>query len=188
MLVSGDTAARHRAPTRAPLSFRQLTNSGQRHEPGNGTFGWGWGILVSGWTVPGYTELKTLGAGGFGAVVLARHDATGTPVAIKFLRPGLLADPEFAELFRAEAVLLGAVDSPYVVRLYEYVESPDGAAIVMELVDGVSLQEIVARHGKTTPEAALLVLYGSLRRTSAAWCIATSSRRTCWSIPMAPAS
>src|SRR3984957_7474418 len=106
--------------------------------------------------------MKTLGTGGFGAVVLARHDATGTPVAIKFLRPHLLADPEFAELFRAEAVLLSAVDSPYVVRLYEYVEAPAGAAIVMELVDGVSLHEIVARHGKTTPEAALLVLYGSL--------------------------
>jgi eukaryotic-like serine/threonine-protein kinase len=123
---------------------------------------------VSGWTVPDYTELKTLGAGGFGAVVMARHDATGTPVAIKFLRPALLADPEFAELFRDEAVLLGAVDSPYVVRLYEYVESPDGAAIVMELVDGVSLHEVVARHGKTTPEAALLVLYGSLLGLAAA--------------------
>ena len=72
---------------------------------------------MSGWTVPDYTELKTLGAGGFGAVVMARHDASGTPVAIKFLRPALLADPEFAELFRDEAVLLGAVDSPYVVRL-----------------------------------------------------------------------
>jgi len=36
--------------------------------------------------VPGYTELKTLGAGGFGRVVLARHDTTGTMVAIKYLR------------------------------------------------------------------------------------------------------
>ena len=123
---------------------------------------------MSGWTVPGYTELKVLGVGGFGAVVMARHDVTGTPVAIKFLRPALLGDPEFAELFRDEAVLLGAVDSPYVVRLYEYVESPDGAAIVMELVDGVSLSEIVTRHGKTTPEAALLVLYGSLLGLAAA--------------------
>ena len=39
------------------------------------------------WQVPGYTELKALGSGGFGAVVLARQDATGTPVAIKYLRP-----------------------------------------------------------------------------------------------------
>jgi hypothetical protein len=123
---------------------------------------------MSGWTVPGYTEMKTLGAGGFGAVVLARHDATGTPVAIKFLRPDLLADQGFAAMFRAEAVTLGVVDSPYVVRLYEYVEAPAGAAIVMELVDGVSLHEIVTRHGKTTPEAALVVLYGSLLGLAAA--------------------
>ena len=118
--------------------------------------------------VPGYTEMKALGAGGFGAVVLARHDATGTPVAIKFLRPDLLADQGFAAMFRAEAVTLGALDSPYVVRLYEYVEGPAGAAIVMELVDGVSLHEIVTRQGKTTPEAALLVLYGSLLGLAAA--------------------
>jgi len=100
--------------------------------------------------------------------VLARHDATGTPVAIKFLRQHLLADPGFATLFRAEAVTLSAVDSPYVVRLYEYLESPAGAAIVMELVDGVSLQEMVTRQGKTTPEAALVVLYGSLLGLAAA--------------------
>ena len=47
------------------------------------------------WTVPGYTALKGLGSGGFGDVVLARHDASGTLVAIKYLRPDLLADPEF---------------------------------------------------------------------------------------------
>jgi len=123
---------------------------------------------MSGWTVPGYTEMKTLGVGGFGAVVLARHDATGTPVAIKFLRQDLLADPGFNDLFRAEAVLLSAVDSPYVVRLYEYVEAPAGAAIVMELIDGVSLHEMVTRQGKTTPEAALVALYGSLLGLAAA--------------------
>jgi len=36
--------------------------------------------------VPGDTEVKTLGSGGFGDVVLARHDASGTQVAIKYLR------------------------------------------------------------------------------------------------------
>src|SRR5580700_11715518 len=54
------------------------------------------------WEVPGYTTLKVLGSGGFGEVVLARHDASGTLVAIKYLHQELLADPEFAELFRAE--------------------------------------------------------------------------------------
>ena len=120
------------------------------------------------WKVPGYTELTMLGSGGFGDVVLARHDASGTSVAIKYLRRTLLEDPEFAEMFRAEARVLASLDDPNVVRLYEYVEAPAGAAIVMELVDGVSLREILSRQGKTSAEAALVVLQGSLLGLAAA--------------------
>ena len=118
--------------------------------------------------LPGYTEVKVLGSGGFGEVVLARHDASCSRVAIKYLRGELVADPEFAALFRAEAAVLASLDDPNVVRLYEYVESPAGAAIVMELIDGVCLREILARHGKTSAEAALVVLQGSLLGLAAA--------------------
>ncbi|HEY2285380.1 MAG TPA: serine/threonine-protein kinase [Streptosporangiaceae bacterium] len=114
------------------------------------------------WNVPGYTELKALGAGGFGDVMLAQHEDTGVLVAIKYLRPDLLSDPLFADMFRGEAEVLGAMDDPNVVRLYEYVESPQGAAIVMELIDGVTLRDILTAQGATTPEAALVVLQGSL--------------------------
>ena len=120
------------------------------------------------WDVPGYTELKALGSGGFGDVVLARHDASGTLVAVKYLRRDLLADPEFTTMFRGEAEVLASLNDSNVVRLYEYVESPSGAAIVMELVDGVSLREILARQGATTAEAALVVLEGSLLGLAAA--------------------
>ncbi|MGO8727940.1 MAG: serine/threonine-protein kinase [Streptosporangiaceae bacterium] len=120
------------------------------------------------WKVPGYTELKALGSGGFGEVMLARHDPTGTLVAIKYLRRDLLADAEFAQLFRAEATVLASLDDPNVVRLYEYVESPAGAAIVMELIGGVTLREILTFQGKTTAEAALVVLQGSLLGLAAA--------------------
>src|SRR6202167_5566233 len=125
-------------------------------------------LMAREWNVQGYTEMKTLGSGGFGEVVLARHDASGTLVAIKYLRPELLADPEFAGMFRSEAAVLASVQDPNVVRLYEYVESPAGAAIVMELVDGVSLREILSRQGQTTAEAALVVLQGSLLGLAAA--------------------
>jgi serine/threonine protein kinase len=123
---------------------------------------------VAEWDVPGYTELKALGSGGFGDVVLARHDASGTLVAVKYLRRDLLADPEFTTMFRGEAEVLASLNDSNVVRLYEYVESPSGAAIVMELVDGVSLREILARQGATTAEAALVVLEGSLLGLAAA--------------------
>ena len=88
-------------------------------------------LVAREWGVAGYTGVKTLGSGGFGEVVLARHDASGTRVAIKYLRQELLADPGFAGLFRAEAAVLASLDDPHVVRLYEYVESAAGAAIVM---------------------------------------------------------
>jgi hypothetical protein len=120
------------------------------------------------WSVAGYTGLKPLGSGGFGDVVLARHDESGTLVAIKYLRDSLLSDTRFAQMFRGEAAALASLDDPHVVRLYEYVEAPTGAAIVMELVDGVSLRQILARQGGTTPEAALVVLQGSLLGLAAA--------------------
>src|SRR5580692_7429470 len=120
------------------------------------------------WRAPGYTELKVLGSGGVGEVVLARHDISGIQVAIKYLRRGVLDDRQFAEMFRAEARVLASLQDPHVVRLYEYIETPAGAAIVMELVDGVSLRQILSRQGRTSAEAALVVLQGSLLGLAAA--------------------
>ncbi|MGW4203266.1 serine/threonine-protein kinase, partial [Streptomyces sp. NPDC004726] len=120
------------------------------------------------WAVPGYTESRELGSGASGRVVLAVHDATGVPVAIKYLSGRMRSDAAFVQEFRAEARLLGGLDSPHVVRLYEYVEAPDGAAIVMELVDGVALRALLRREGATGPEAALVVLKGSLLGLAAA--------------------
>ncbi|MEJ8645629.1 hypothetical protein WKI68_39335 [Streptomyces sp. MS1.HAVA.3] len=47
------------------------------------------------WAVPGYTEVRELGAGGSGRVVLAVHDGTGTAVAVKYLSDRLRQDPAF---------------------------------------------------------------------------------------------
>ena len=69
-------------------------------------------------------------------MVAARDEASGNLVAVKYLRADLLADVEFAAMFRGEAETLASVQDPNVVRLYEYVEGAGGAAIVMELVDG----------------------------------------------------
>ncbi|MFJ7018849.1 serine/threonine-protein kinase [Streptomyces sp. NPDC101117] len=117
---------------------------------------------MSTWEVPGYTGSLELGSGASGRVVLAVHEETGVPVAVKYLSESLRTRPGFVHDFRAEARLLGGLESPYVTGLYEYVESPQGAAIVMELVDGVSLRSLLTREGPLTPEAALVVLKGSL--------------------------
>ncbi|MDI6099608.1 serine/threonine-protein kinase [Actinoplanes sp. NEAU-A12] len=123
---------------------------------------------MSGWQLSGYTPVRPLGAGASGSVVLATHDETGTPVAIKYLVRVLGDEASFRAAFRKEAQLLGVINDPHVSRLYEYIESADGAAIVMELVNGASLRQMLREHGPTTPEAALVVLKGSLAGLGAA--------------------
>ncbi|MFI7504038.1 protein kinase [Streptomyces sp. NPDC049687] len=117
---------------------------------------------MSTWAVPGYSESLELGSGASGRVVLALHEPTGLPVAVKYLSESLRGRPGFVRGFRAEAELLGGLESPYVAGFYEYVEAPEGAAIVMELVDGVSLRALLARQSPLSPESALAVLKGSL--------------------------
>jgi serine/threonine-protein kinase len=121
------------------------------------------------WAVPGYTEERLLGHGVTGRVVAAVNDTTGQRVAIKYFDAGLVNSTEFLQGFRAEAERLRSLDASHMVRLFHYVEEPgQGAAIVMELVDGVSLREVIARRGPLTAVAALLVLKDSLLGLGAA--------------------
>ncbi|MET7461182.1 protein kinase [Nonomuraea sp. NPDC005501] len=114
------------------------------------------------WSAPGYTEVKQLGSGGSGRVVLAVHDETGVRVAVKYLSEELRRDPEALARFQSEARLLVTLRDPHIATMWEYVQDHDGAAIVMELVNGVSLRALLRENGTTGPEAALTVLKGSL--------------------------
>ncbi|RMI38393.1 serine/threonine-protein kinase, partial [Actinomadura harenae] len=132
------------------------------------------GTAAGRWRVAGFEELRELGAGAQGRVVLARHEGDGTPVAIKYLdvAPDAADDPGERERrlarLRDEAVMLGRVADPHVVRLFRFVTAPEGAALVMEAVDGVPLARVLAENGALAPEAALTVLKGSLRGLAAA--------------------
>ncbi|MGN9780774.1 protein kinase domain-containing protein [Nonomuraea sp. ZG12] len=112
--------------------------------------------------VPGYTEVRELGRGATGHVMLAVRDSDGEPVAIKHLSAALREDGDFLERFRAEAAVIGELDSPHTARLLDYVEDPGDAAIVMELVDGIPLRRLLRQEGGTGPQAALSVLKGAL--------------------------
>ena len=121
------------------------------------------------WSVPGYTEERLLGHGVSGRVVAAVNDATGQRVAIKYLRENLVRDTGFLGELRSEAELLASINAPHMVRVFDYVEQPgEGAAIVMELVDGVSLHEMLARRGPLGAAAALVVLKDLLLALAAA--------------------
>ena len=112
--------------------------------------------------VPGYTEIRELGHGGTGRVMLAVRDSDGLEVAIKHLSGELREDEAFVARFREEARLIQEIDSPHTARVLDYIEGDDDAVIVMELVDGVTLRRLLGNEGATGPQAALTVLKGSL--------------------------
>ena len=120
------------------------------------------------WIVPGFRHVRQLGDGATGVVMQAEHLETGTPVAIKYLSARLLADDEFRERFAEEARLLSQVRDPALVAFHQHVEVSHGAAVIMELVDGVSLAQVINSEGPTGPEAALYVLKNSLLGLAAA--------------------
>jgi Protein kinase domain len=122
------------------------------------------------WTVPGYAEERLLARGVSGRVVAAVNKTTGQRVAIKYFNVDLvLRDTDFLREFRSEADQLMSLQSTHIARIFDHVEQPGrGAAIVMALVEGVSLREMIARRGPLGAEAALVVLKDSLLGLAAA--------------------
>ena len=93
-----------------------------------------------------YTLSGRLGSGGFG-VVYSGVDHEGAPVAIKLLNAELAADPAFRARLAREGEAMASVDSDRVARVIEVVTEGDDAYLVMELVDGASLEGHVDAYG-----------------------------------------
>ena len=100
-----------------------------------------------------YELLRPIGAGGMGQVWEARHPGLpGKRLALKLLGDQL--DPEARQRFLREAELLARVSHPGVVRVLSAGEGPSGPYLVMDLVEGESLEE-VRRRGPLPPAQAL---------------------------------
>jgi serine/threonine-protein kinase len=101
--------------------------------------------------------------GGMGEVWRATDVSLGRTVAVKVLRPALLADPGFDARFRAEARMMAALTHPNVVDVYDYGHSPSGsggevAFLVMAYVDGEPLSRRIADAGRLSPAETMSVV------------------------------
>jgi len=89
--------------------------------------------------------LAPLGAGGMGTVWKAHDERLGEMVAIKILPAQVMAaEPDRVEQFRQEITLARRITHRNVLRTHELLELEGAWAILMEYVDGVSLQRLLA--------------------------------------------
>ncbi|MCC7392847.1 serine/threonine protein kinase [Candidatus Sumerlaeota bacterium] len=106
----------------------------------------------------GFEVSSVLGVGGMGAVVKARDTKLKRTVALKFLPPEVLADPNNASELRGEAELASGIQHENIVRIYSWHEVDHVPFFAMEYVEGESLDEMVKRRGRLPVPDALRII------------------------------
>ncbi|RJR36517.1 MAG: serine/threonine protein kinase [Deltaproteobacteria bacterium] len=104
-----------------------------------------------------YQIKEKIGWGGMGVVYIAEDLALGRLVALKFLAPYLLQDQEIMERFRAEARSQARLVHPNITMVYAFQEAEDQAFLVLEYVDGETLEARLKRQGRLTVSEALAI-------------------------------
>lgn len=93
--------------------------------------------------ISGYKILERIGVGGMGEVYKAFHPGLNRLAAVK-----LLFQKEHAERFKNEAYIQSSVSHPNIARLYEYTVTGDMPCIIMEFVEGITLDAYIFRQGR----------------------------------------
>jgi eukaryotic-like serine/threonine-protein kinase len=93
-----------------------------------------------------------LGHGGMGRVFRARDSRLGRVVAIKVILSELASDEGFQRRFRREARTIATLNHPHVCAIYDIAEHEGCAYLVMEYVEGETLDKVLARRALSTNE------------------------------------
>ncbi len=105
-----------------------------------------------------YLIERLIGAGGMGMVYLAKHENLHRHAAIKVLLENLSTSPQIRERFIQEARLMGSLDHPNIVTLYDFTTEPK-LSLIMEFVDGRGLDEMIGQDVGPIPWEKALPLF-----------------------------
>ncbi len=95
-----------------------------------------------------YEVLGTIGQGGMGMVYRAMDLELDEEVAIKTLRPELVADETVLERFKTEIRLARRISHRNVVRIHDFGESAGVDFLTMEYVEGITVRELIDERGQ----------------------------------------
>jgi serine/threonine-protein kinase len=106
-----------------------------------------------------YRLMTLLGAGGMGEVYLAEHCMLKRPCAIKLIRPERAGEPQVLARFEREVRLTAQLSHWNTVEIFDFGRTEDGTFFyVMEYLPGLSLEEMLERHGPLPAERAVYLL------------------------------
>jgi serine/threonine-protein kinase len=107
-----------------------------------------------------YSLKRRIGRGGMGEVWVAHHAALHRDVALKILRPEQDSDPVALRRFEQEVAATTQLTHPNTVRVFDYGVTEDGIwYYAMELLDGVTLKELVHQSGQLEVRRALRIAH-----------------------------
>jgi serine/threonine protein kinase len=101
--------------------------------------------LVPGTRLGGYEILGLIGLGGMGEVYRARDSRLNRDVAIKVLPADVTADHDRLARFEREAQVLASLNHPNIAQIHGVEDSSGTPALVMELVEGPTLADRIAK-------------------------------------------
>ena len=110
--------------------------------------------LQAGQIFGNYRIVRLLGEGGFGEVYLAENPLIERRAAVKVLHTALAQDAELVRRFLNEARAASAIRHRNIIEVFDAGVTPEGAPyILMEFLEGVSLQKRLADSGPSRPGA-----------------------------------
>ena len=111
-----------------------------------------------GQTIEGYKIIERIGRGGMGTVYKATQISLKRVVALKILSEELIKDKTFVDLFIQEAQAAAQLNHPNIVQVYDVAVKNNVYYFSMEFLSGGSVEDIIAKKKKFSPEDALDVI------------------------------